>query len=76
MRKLRQALPEEGRQQGLQRQVSSSSRREKILAPPSFCQDAATLSVGISKWPRPGVARRRPADSASVRRCESLRYDS
>jgi hypothetical protein len=76
MRKLRQEFRERVQQQGSQQQFSSAARREKILAPPAFCQEAATLSGGISKWPRPGLARRKPADSASFRRRDSLRYDS
>ncbi|MBM3577062.1 MAG: hypothetical protein FJX40_05220 [Alphaproteobacteria bacterium] len=76
MRKLRKEFREGGQQQGFQQQFSSASRREKILAPPSFCQEAASLSGGISKWPRPGVARRKPGESASVRRRDSMRYDS
>ncbi|AZG78619.1 hypothetical protein C5688_06295 [Methylocystis sp. MitZ-2018] len=64
------------RQQSFQQGFSTAARREKILAPPSFCQDPASLSGGISNWPRPGVARRKPSHSAGVRRSDSLRYDS
>jgi hypothetical protein len=76
MRKLRQEFQQGIRQQSFQQEFSTVARREKILAPPSFCQDAASLSGGISKWPRPGVSRRKPSHSAGVRRSDSLRYDS
>jgi hypothetical protein len=76
MRKLRQEF-RQGFQQGLQQQLSQAPRREKILAPPPFCQEIAPLSGGISDWPRPGLARRKGgADLRDRRRDGALRYDS
>ena len=54
-------------------------RREKILAPPSFCQVAAEMSGGILSWPRPGVARRVRAEGEAElrrRRTAVLRYEA
>jgi len=61
----------------LRQEFSQSEPREKILAPQPFCQDPASLSVGILSWPRPGVARRNRQTGASLRlRRESLRFDA
>jgi hypothetical protein len=47
----------------LRQEFSQDMRREKILAPPSFCQEPAEMSGGILNWPRPGVARRALSES-------------
>ncbi|MEK8091966.1 hypothetical protein WOC76_05435 [Methylocystis sp. IM3] len=57
----------------LHQEFSQSERREKILAPQPFCQVPASLSGGISSWPRPGLARRRDRQTCASRR---LRRDS
>ncbi|ATQ68012.1 hypothetical protein CQW49_09020 [Methylosinus trichosporium OB3b] len=51
-----------------QEESGGVARRDKILAPPPFCQDPREMSGGISQWPTPGLRRRRRPSppSASV----------
>ncbi|QGM97817.1 hypothetical protein F7D14_10290 [Methylocystis parvus] len=59
----------------LRQEFSQSAQREKILAPRPFCQEPASLSVGILNWPRPGVARRDRSSDLRLRR-QPLRFDA
>ncbi|OAI24949.1 hypothetical protein A1351_02555 [Methylosinus sp. R-45379] len=56
-----------------QEESARTARRDKILAPPPFCQELSSLSGGISVWPAPGLrSRRRPlAQAQAAARLES-----
>ncbi|MBG0809640.1 hypothetical protein IY145_09635 [Methylosinus sp. H3A] len=51
-----------------QEENARAARRDKILAPPPFCQELSELSGGISVWPAPRLRSRRrsPAQAEAV----------
>ncbi|PWB83730.1 MAG: hypothetical protein C3F11_05105 [Methylocystaceae bacterium] len=61
----------------LRQEVSgATARRDKILAPPPFCQDLNEMSGGILRWPTPGLRSRRRATARSKANSSAKRFES
>jgi hypothetical protein len=59
-----------------QEALEGAARREKILAPPSFCQDPKQMSGGISGWPAPGLrGRGRTLGQRSAQSLENRKFE-